>query len=65
MTTQPPELQNLLGSYARAVATAFEGVQVLTTRMLEAFETGDQALARDIAEALDQNVAHWRNTFKL
>jgi hypothetical protein len=68
MSNQPPiapELRDLLGSYSRLVATAMEGVQVVSAHILEAFESGDTDYARELTGVLDENVGFWRATFKL
>jgi len=58
-----PDFRELLGSYHRVIATALEGVQVLTVSMIEAYENGDLDYARELAGILDENVGHFRNAF--
>jgi hypothetical protein len=58
-----PDLHALLGSYARIVGTAMEGVAVVTEKVLEAFQDADVEYARELALELDRNVAHWRKSF--
>jgi hypothetical protein len=62
--TPNPDLHALLGTYSELIATAMDGIQLVTTKIQEAFEDSDPEHARALNEILEANVAHWRATFR-